>query len=210
VNALIVAFIVVLALPLVAGSWRLAVAGLGAQAIVVFLLMITRTSLPHAETVALLAVDLVLVRGFAAPILLRRAILRASAPAEQFEIIPGDLVLWIAVLGLVILAASFGQRVAPGDPWLAAHLAAAAGEVLVGMLVVAQHRAPLGQVLGMLAIENGVLLFEASGGYHWPVALHLGLAAVFVGLLVAIRYYLLLLPAGSSPEPASDGQEAVL
>lgn len=210
-SALIVAFIVVLALPLVGGSWRLAVAGLGAQTIVVFLMMITRSPAPHAESAALLCFDLVLVRGLAAPLLLRRWIVRGGA--GQLEVVRGDLLHWVACLTLVVLAASFGQRVSPDDPWLAAHLGAAAAEVLIGMFVVAHHRAALGQVVGMLMIENGVLLFEASAGYHWPVTLHLGLAAVFVGLLVVVRSCLHLLPADdgtAAAATASDGREAVL
>lgn len=207
-NALIVAFIIVLVLPLVGGSWRLAVTGLGAQTIIVFLMMFAHDPLPHAATAALLGLDLVLFRGLAAPLLLRRAILRAGEP-EALEVVPADLLQWLVCLLLIVLAASFGQRLAPGDAWLAAHLGAAAAEVLIGMSVVAQHRSAIGQVIGMLMIENGVLLFEASTSFHWPVALHLGLAAVFVGLLVAIRFYLQVLPAPDEREPVSEGQEAV-
>lgn len=195
-TALVAIFAVVFALPLFFGSWRLAIAGLGAQATLVLLIMLGGAHGEHPGVAALLVVDLGLVRGAIVPLLLARAAATALASgpvgangADQ-ELFPGDLLHWIVAAALVALGIQLGVRLSPGDLGEAAHVATAVTEVMLGFAIVAHQRTVLGQGIGMLTIDNGALLFEAVLDLHWPVLVHAGLTAVYVGLVVLVVGFL--------------------
>lgn len=210
-SALVAAFVVVLAVPLFFGSWRLALAGLGLQSLVVLAMMLGAAAhAPSAATAVTLVVDLALVRGLGGPLVLARAA-RGVAP-PRFDTLPGDLFQWAVALLLVAAGGSFAWRLFPDDPARAVHVGTAAAEVLIGMFIVSQHPTALGQAIGMLTIENGAVLLEALLGYHWPTPVHLGLTAVFVGLVVLVASFLRQLPvldASAAGDLAADEGEVL-
>ena len=189
-SALLVVFGLALAIPLFFGSWRLALAGLGAQTLLLLAMQLTGPHGEHAGSALLLTLDLGLVRGIVTPLLLARAARRCAADALPAELIPGDLLYWVGAAVLVALGIELGVRLFPGDPVHAAHAATATVEVLVGFCVVAHQRTVLGQAIGMLTIENGAVLFEGLLGSPWPLPIHLGLTAVFAGLLLLVLTFL--------------------
>lgn len=194
-------FALALAVPLLFGSWRMALLGLAAQAWLVLGLMLGGEHHLDLPTTAVLVLDLGLVRGVVAPALLLRA-MRGAAP-DDLEVVPGDLVHWVVALGLVVLAACFAVRLAPDDPPRAAHLWLAAATVLLGLLVVAQHRAAAGQAIGVLTVEMGVVLFEALLRSHVAPAVHLGLTGAFLLLLLTIAWLVAQPAATDAPARAA-------
>lgn len=185
-SALLAAFGLVLAVPLLFGSWRLALVGLGAQSLLVLAMQLAGPHGDHLGTAALLALDLGLARGVAAPLLLARAARRCPASALPVELIPGDLVYWVAVTALAGLGLELGVRLYPADPASAAHAATATVQVLIGFCVVAHQRTALGQAIGMLTIESGAVLFEGLLGSSWSLPVHAGLGLVFAGLVLLV------------------------
>jgi hydrogenase-4 membrane subunit HyfE len=199
-------YALVLFIPLLFGSWRLAVAGLAAQALLVLGMMLRGEDHPGPVTAVVLVIDLGLVRGLVGPALLARALRRARA--DDLEVLPADLVHWVVGLGLVVLAACFAVRVSPDDGARAAHLGLAAAEVLLGFLVVVHHRTAAGQAIGVLTVEMGVVLFEAALRSHQAVGVHLGLTATFLLLLLTVAW-LVADPAASTdvaPTTVVDGE----
>lgn len=195
-------FALVLFVPLLFGSLRVAVAGLAAQSLLVLGMVLGGEHHPGPVEALVLVLDLGLVRGLVGPLLLARALRRAGSLAA----LPGDLVHWVVGLGLVLLAASFAARVAPHDASRAAHLGLAAAEVLLGFLVVVHHQTAAGQAIGLLTVEGGVVLFEAALASHLAPAVHLGLTATYLGLVVTVAW-LVQDPAASTDAPPSTAVE---
>lgn len=189
-SALLVAFGLVLAIPLFFGSWRLALAGLGAQSLLVLAMQLAGPHGDHVGSALLLSLDLGLLRGLLTPLLVARAARRCPPAALPAELVPGDLLYWVAAAGLVALGVELGVHLFPDDPARAAHAATATVEVLVGFCVVAHQRTALGQAIGMLTIESGAVLFEGLLGSAWPLPIHLGLTLVFAGLVVLVLAFL--------------------
>lgn len=189
-SALLVAFGLALAIPLFFGSWRLALAGLGAQSGLVLAMQLAGPHGDHLGSAVLLTLDLGLLRGVVTPLLLARAARRCAASALPAELVPGDLLYWVGAAVLVALGVELGARLFPGDPARAAHAATATVQVLIGFCVVAHQRTALGQAIGMLTIESGAVLFEGLLGRAWPLPIHLGLTVVFAGLVVLVLAFL--------------------
>lgn len=189
-SALLVAFALALAVPLFFGSWRLGLAGLGAQSLVVLAMQLAGPHGDHVGSALLLVLDLGVVRGLATPLLLARAARRCAPAALPAELVPGDLLYWVAAAGLVALGVELGVRLYPADPAQASHAATATVEVLIGFCVIAHQRTVMGQAIGMLTIESGAVLFEGLPGAAWPLPIHVGLAVVFAGLVLLVLSFL--------------------
>lgn len=182
---LLAAVILTLTVPLLFGSWRMAVGGLGAQAVVIALLFGRHLHGPSpgvSAGAAVLLLDVVVVRGLLLPWLLWRT--RAGAPT-RLDVLPGNLLHWGIAALLATLAASFAARVVPaGAVTEAVHVGTSAAQVLLGLFVLCCHRSALGQAIGALTVENGVLLFEAGARAHLPAPAQAGVSAVFLGFLL--------------------------
>lgn len=180
---LLAAFMLAIAVPLLFGSWRTAIGALAAQAVLLALIVGAHV---REETLAsvLPLMDLAVLRAVAAPLLLV-AVVRRAGPPRRFELLPANLFHWAAAFALVLAGAAFAARIGPkGDAVGTLHLGVAAVEVLLGLLLLCCHTTPLGQTLGALTVENGVLLFEVSAGHHLPAGVQLGVSAVFAGFVV--------------------------
>lgn len=189
-TALLTAFGLALAVPLFFGSWRLALAGLGAQAWLMLGLELGGARSEHAWSAVLAVLDLGLLRGLAVPLLLARIAHRSARDALPLELLPGDLLYWVVAGLLVALGVELGVHLLPGDLAGAARISTATAELLLGLGLIAHHRTAFGQAIGMLTVENGAVLFEGVLGAAWPAPIHLGLTAVFGGLLLLVLAFL--------------------
>jgi hydrogenase-4 membrane subunit HyfE len=57
--------------------------------------------------------------------------------------------------------------------------------VLLGLYVLSIQTRPLGQVIGALIIENGVVLLELLLNHHVALPVELALSGVFLGSILA-------------------------
>jgi hydrogenase-4 component E len=133
----------------------------------------------------LLPLTTALVKGFLLPWLLFRAMRAADTVREVEPVISYNLSI-IAGTAALALALWLGQRLRlPSQPPSSLLVPAALFMSLVGMIVIVSRRKALTQVLGYLALENGVYAFGAAVALRLPVLVELGiLLDVFVGVFV--------------------------
>jgi hydrogenase-4 membrane subunit HyfE len=186
-----VLFAVVALAPLFMGSWRSVLASLGAQALLLAGLVLVES--PELDARAQLVVlELVLLRGIFAPAYLAWSV-RRSPHAAKIDPIPANLVHWIFALGFLVAAGTFATRTGARGVHEAAHIATFASLFLLGFLVVLSQPTPVGQMLGALVVENGVLLAEELLEARWPILVQLGLAVVFAGSVLVFARFLRIL-----------------
>ncbi len=179
-------YFLVFALPLLFGSWRATVVSLGVQAIVLAIVTAREAHSPeHAFEVFALGA----LRGVLVPAFLLRAVARSRADTG-FEVVRGDALHWTLVLALVVASATFAGEVSSRDVPRAFGIATAGAEVLVGLLILATQTRPLGQILGALSIENGILFADVRASHHFELPVQLGITAVFVLLVLQLSWFL--------------------
>lgn len=182
---LLVAMLLAVMVPLFARTWRTMFRALGLQG---FLLAIIAYSAlgSHADDVAVwvLIADLAILRGIFAPVFLTRMVKDRTTSAE-LELVPSNLVFWGISLVIVATALWFGAKIPPIDTLPSLHLGVALTMVLLGLYVLSIQTRPLGQVIGALIIENGVVLLELLLTHHVALPVELALTGVFIGSILA-------------------------
>lgn len=125
------------------------------------------------------------VKGFVLPWMLFRAMREAQTAREVEPLISYNLSI---MAGAVALGVSLwlGERLKlPSQPPSSLLMPAAFFTSLAGLIVIITRRKALTQVLGYLALENGVYAFGAAVAVQLPLLLELGiLLDVFVGVFV--------------------------
>jgi hydrogenase-4 component E len=127
----------------------------------------------------------VAVKGLLLPWLLRRAARESGSQREVQPLIgfTTSIVLGAALMGLCfVLSKPLTKGLPPGGHLV---LMAALFTILTGLLVIISRRNALTQVLGYLAMENGVYAFGAALAIQEPLLVEMGvlldaLVAVFV------------------------------
>jgi hydrogenase-4 component E len=172
---------------LLLGSSRLA-ACIRAVAIQGLLLGILAITVQYGQLSAagvLLPLTSAFVKGFVLPWLLLRAMREAETVREVEPYISYNLSI---MAGAVALAVSLwlGQRLQlPTQLASSLLMPAAFFTSLVGLILIVSRRKALTQVLGYLALENGVYAFGAAVALTLPVLVDLGiLLDLFVGVFV--------------------------
>ena len=201
-SPLLVALLGVLLLPLFFATWRASLFGLACQGALIASIV---HGLHHPPTTAaswFALLELVVVRGFAAPLALY-TVLRAQQAPPRSDLAPPNLLTWTLALALVLVSFTFSDFLVndPGEQQTL--VAVATAGVLLGFLVLAAQSGPFSQMVGVLRIENAIVLLERGvGGHEEPLGVQLGLAAVFVATVAFFRWYLSHLGRDTS---ASDG-----
>lgn len=133
----------------------------------------------------LLPLTTALVKGLLLPWLLFRAMRAADTVREVEPLISYNLSIIAGTVALA-LALWLGQRLRlPTEPPSSLLVPAALFTSLTGMIVIVSRRKALTQVLGYLALENGIYAFGAAIALRLPVLVELGiLLDVFVGVFV--------------------------
>lgn len=133
----------------------------------------------------LLPLGSALVKGLVLPWLLFRAMRAADTAREVEPLISYNLSI-MAGAAVLALALWLGQRLAlASQPSSSLLVPAAFFTSLVGMILIISRRKALTQVLGYLALENGVYAFGSAVAPGLPVLVELGiLLDVFVGVFV--------------------------
>ncbi len=125
------------------------------------------------------------VKGLVLPWLLFRAMREADAVREVEPLISYNLSIMTGAAALA-LSLWLGQRLQlPSHASPPLQVPAAFFTSLVGVIVIVSRRKALTQVLGYLALENGVYAFGAAAALRLPVLVELGiLLDVFAGVFV--------------------------
>ena len=145
--------------------------------------------------------EVLLVRGVLAPLLLQRAIHRCAQP--DTDLMPSNLFSWAIGLGLMALAFDFGGAAMADGPALA--LGVVAATVILVLLILSTNTAPAAQLVAVLFMENAMAVFESMLTAPWPLPVHLMLTGVYL-LTVGVGSWLVghpdSLASASGPPPA--------
>jgi hydrogenase-4 component E len=135
--------------------------------------------------VVAIAVASTLIKAGALPWLLRRAIRESGAvrEVEPFIGFTASLLSGVGLLGVCLLVGSrLSVHVEIGSGLL---LAVALFTTAVGLMVIVSRRKAVTQVLGYLAMENGIYAFGMAFAVQEPLLVEMGvLLDVFAGVLV--------------------------
>ncbi|TBR18653.1 hypothetical protein EPO15_15075 [bacterium] len=206
-TALLAAFLTVAALPYFMVTWRTALAALSLQGLLMAWMVLERG--PASSPEALLSlVDLGLVRGLLAPIVLYR-VLEAQRPPRRGDALLPNMLSLATAAALVALAFRFAGRLEPGGGEVQTAVAVSAAALLLALLSLATQTGVFTQAVGALAAENAIALFElgAEGG-STPLPVRLGAAVVFLLSVWLLSLYVRWLPPEAGPEPAGEGSAA--
>jgi hydrogenase-4 membrane subunit HyfE len=195
VNPILIAFVGVLMLPQFVASWRLSLFGLALQGLLMGWISYDLHAALDSLGAWIQMIDLVVVRGLAAPIALY-AVLRGQRASARHDVIPPNLMSWTLVLVLVLAAFRFADMLVPAGGDAHSFVAAACAGVLLGVLVLSTQTGPFSQMVGVLRIENGIAMFEL-GGHHDP-AMQAAQTLILIATILLFRWYLKTLPRASA------------
>ena len=185
---LLILYVASFTLPLLLPSWRVAVMALGVQGLLLAMIMAAGHGpwswQMTSEFAALLAIRTFFVPGY----LLKR--MHGHDTDAEFSLVPHRMSRWLMVLGILTLAFFFGNRMCPEDPDEAMQAGAAAGAILIGLMVLANQDHPLGQSIGLFIFEGGVTLTELLSPHAMPFPVQVGLSVVSVFLVLVCGQYL--------------------
>ncbi len=169
------------------GSSRLAacIRAVGFQGLLLGLLAILMQDGKLSAAGVLLPLTTAVVKGILLPWLLFRAMREADTVREVEPLITYNVSI-IAGTAALALTLWLGQRLQlPSEPPSSLLVPAALFTSLAGIIVIVSRRKALTQVLGYLALENGIYAFGTTVALRLPVLVELGiLLDVFVGVFV--------------------------
>jgi hydrogenase-4 component E len=205
-TALLIAFLIVLLVPLFLATWRASLLGLAMQGALLGAMAYRLDGADTSVSSLLIYADLFVVRGVVAPWLLYGVLHSRRAP-DRNDVLPPNMLAWAAAIGLVLLALRLASALVPVDGDEQLQVGAAAAGVFLGFLVLATQVGVFSQIVGVLRLENAVALFELSGGRDSDgVGIHLGQTAVLLAAMFLFRWYLLRIsPASATPTGPREG-----
>ena len=136
---------------------------------------------PHLYITALIALAL---KAVIIPVALRRIVVRLGIH-RTIETVVGIGPTMLAGMGLVALSTALMLRVTPGADALSRQdLAFALSVVLLGLLMMVSRRNAISQVVGLMSIENGLIL-AAAGAKGMPLVVEISVAfSVLIAFIV--------------------------
>ena len=136
---------------------------------------------PYLYVTAMIALGF---KGFVIPIALRRMIVRLGIHRE-IETVVGIGPAMLAGIALVALSMVVMLRVtAQADPLAREDLAFALSVLLLSLLMMVTRRNAVGQVLGFMSLENGLIL-AATGAKGMPLVVEISVAfSVLIAFIV--------------------------
>lgn len=192
-SGLLIAFVLVLIVPLFVATWRTSLLGLSLQGA-----LMTAIAFRHGLHLSLEVVpeilDLVIVRTLVTPAVLHRALHLRRAPPRN-DVIPPNLLSWTVALALVVAAFRVAAVLVPseGDPQTLVGVATAG--VLLGLLVLATRSSPISEIVGALRVENAIALFELGALHRGAIGIRLAQSTVTLASILYFGRYLRTLEA---------------
>jgi hydrogenase-4 component E len=141
---------------------------------------------PHLYITAAIALAF---KAIVIPVALHR-IVRALGIHREIETAVGIGLTMIAGMGLVALSMVIMLRVTPdADPIAREDLAFALAVVLLGLLLMVTRRNAVGQVIGFMSLENGLVL-AAAGAKGMPLVVEISVAFSILIAFIVIGIFL--------------------
>jgi len=141
---------------------------------------------PYLYVTAIIALGF---KGFVIPMTLRRMIVRLGIHRE-IETVVGIGPAMLAGIGLVALSMVVMLRVtAEADPLAREDLAFALSVLLLGLLMMVTRRNAVGQVIGFMSLENGLIL-AATGAKGMPLVVEISVAFSILIAFIVIGIFL--------------------
>ena len=198
-TTLLIAFLVVSALPFFIATWRTALATLSLQGLLMAWIAWRREPVPSADMLIALT-DLAVVRGVLVPVMLYQVMKAHDAP-RRGDVVPPDLLSWAVAAAMIAVAFRFANLLDPAGGASQTLIAVAAGGLLLGFFVLSTQTGVFTQAFGALCVENAAALFALGQDERaTPLAVRLALAAVF--LLGACTYVLYVRRLGEESDAA--------
>jgi hydrogenase-4 component E len=196
-SPLLSALVGVMLIPLFVATWRTSLGCLSCQGFLMAWIALRMGLSPSSIHDWLTLVDLILVRGVAAPLALYGVLRSQNAPARN-DVIPPNLLSWTLALGMVLAAFNFSELLVVQHGQQQSLIAVSTAGLLLGFLVLATRSDTFSQILGVLRIENAIALFELGGQReHRAIGVQLGQIAVFVLTVWLYRWHLKTLSASA-------------
>lgn len=199
-SGVLIAFEIVLLLPLFIGTWRISLLGLSCQGFLMAWIAFHH-GLHLSLDAAVQLVDLVVLRAIAGPALLYAVLLRQNAPRRN-DVLAPNLLSWAMALALVLVAFRVADVLVTTEGDAQTWVGVAASALLLGLLVLGTRTGVFSQMVGALRIENAIALFELADAHHSSVGVRMGQTAVYLASIALFRWYLVHL-AGEPEAPAS-------
>jgi len=172
----LIACLIATVIPVFFGKLAVAPTWLSLQALALGWITLSQHGTLDAHMLAA-GLEVLLVRAWAVPYLLRR-VLRDN-PAAELDVMPSNLFAWGVAVALIILAFKFGNGASAEVR--AITLGVVAATVMLAFMVLATNAEPAAQLVAVLFMENALALFETLMPEAWPLPVHLGISAVYVG-----------------------------
>jgi hydrogenase-4 membrane subunit HyfE len=172
----LIACLIATLIPVFFGKLSVTPSWLGLQALALGWITLTQHAelTPHTLAAGL---EVLLVRAWLVPHLLRRTLARSQAGA--LDVMPSNLFAWGAAVALIILAFQFGDGARADTRALT--LGVAAATVMVAFLILATNHEPVAQLVALLFMENALALFESLMPQAWPLPVHMAISGVYIG-----------------------------
>jgi hydrogenase-4 component E len=141
---------------------------------------------PHLYLTALIAL---IFKGIIIPVALHRIIVRLGIHRE-IETVVGVGPAMLLGMGLVALSMVVMLRATPGaSPLAREDLAFALSVLLLGLLMMVSRRNAVGQVIGFMSLENGLIL-AATGARGMPLVVEISVAFSILIAFIVIGIFL--------------------
>ncbi|HLP43046.1 MAG TPA: hypothetical protein VK465_16180 [Fibrobacteria bacterium] len=177
-------------LPLFISSWRVALACLFGQGVLMTWIAWHGNHHPGSPETIFALLDYLAIRGMGLPWALF-SVLRSRKVPYAINIIPPNLLAWIMTLGLVLLAFNFSALLMHNPEEQRHAVSVVVSGVLLGLFILSAAKTLFSQMLGAIFIENSIALFELThDGHTGPWILRLGLMGVAVLTFTLYRWYL--------------------
>lgn len=156
-----------------------------AQAVVIGLIAIVSATMLDAEHLWITAVSTLIAKAVIIPLGLQQLLSHMKHHQRVPLTLNGS---WLAILGGVMVGFSYFvmKPVAVAVPSAAEwQLVASMAIAFIGLITIIGHRSAIGQIIGFLTMENGVLLLTVATTLGWPAFVELGLLVdILLGILL--------------------------
>jgi hydrogenase-4 component E len=194
---LMTALVLVLQILMVAQRWLITnIRAFGVQSFLLAAIAFTIAWYNHAPHIYLVAALTIVLKVFLLPIGLERLVMKIDIrqEIEPFVNIPLSVIAaGLLTLLAYVVAESFHRPEALTGPASLGHntLAVAIAVFLIGFFMMVNRRKALTQVLGLLCLENGLMLATISLTYGMPLIVEAGIFfdVLVAALLLAILIY---------------------
>jgi hydrogenase-4 component E len=191
------ALVLVLQILMVGQRWLVTnIRAFGVQSFLLASIAATIAYFNHAPHIYLVAALTLAVKAILLPVFLERLVMKIELrqEIEPFVNIPLSVIIaGLLTLLAYVVAESFHRPEEATGPATLGHntLAVAIALFLIGFFMMVNRRKALTQVLGLLSLENGILLAGISLTYGMPLIVEVGIFfdVLVAALLLAILIY---------------------